>query len=142
MIPSFGIYIHWPFCASKCPYCDFNSHVQRSVEEDDWTSAILNELNYYFNATKNQTLKSIFFGGGTPSLMAPKTVDRIINHIAKLWSINDLGTIEITLEANPHSVEAEKFACFKQSGVNRISLGVQSFDNDALKFLGRKHQAK
>lgn len=132
-----GIYIHWPFCVSKCPYCDFNSHVQRSIDEDVWAQNIISEISYYYPKTKDLKLKSIFFGGGTPSLMSPKTVEAIINHIYSLWNDN----IEITLEANPNSVEVLKFKDLKSAGVNRISIGVQSFIDEDLKFLGRQHSA-
>ncbi|MBP9752936.1 MAG: coproporphyrinogen III oxidase [Proteobacteria bacterium] len=136
---SFGIYIHWPFCESKCPYCDFNSHVQRSIDEEEWKDAIISELLFYKDFVKDFSLKSIFFGGGTPSLMDPKTVHSIIDTVFKTFGIEQENQIEITLEANPHSVEADKFLNFKKAGVNRISVGIQSFNDDALKFLGRKH---
>ena len=169
-----GIYIHWPFCKSKCPYCDFNSHVG-NYNYDDWTSAYLKELDYYIDQNNiipasrlNQTndfegedaqhtnmyvstaesrenrldhlkmgagIKSIFFGGGTPSLMHPKIVESIISKIG-------VDNIEITLEANPTSYERQKFIDFKNAGVNRISIGVQSFDDKYLKFLGREHSGK
>jgi putative oxygen-independent coproporphyrinogen III oxidase len=132
-----GIYIHWPFCVSKCPYCDFNSHIRRSVEECSWCDAILNELSFYRDYTKNHYIKSIFFGGGTPSLMAPSTVEKIIIFIKENWLCDEV--IEITLEANPNSVEVEKFLSLKQAGVNRISMGIQSLNSADLKFLGRSH---
>lgn len=132
-----GIYIHWPFCVSKCPYCDFNSHIRRSVEEGAWCDAILNELSFYHSYTANHCVKSIFFGGGTPSLMAPSTVEKIITFIKENWICTDV--IEITLEANPNSVEVQKFLSLKQAGVNRISIGIQSLNPTDLKFLGRSH---
>ncbi len=133
----FGIYIHWPFCASKCPYCDFNSHVKKN--DDDYIKAYLKELEYYHNLTSSQKVTSIFFGGGTPSLMKESEVSSLINFISKHWQIAD--DVEISLEANPTSVETEKFAEFKNAGINRLSLGVQSLDNNNLKFLGRNHSA-
>lgn len=134
-----AIYIHWPFCKSKCPYCDFNSHVRDEILQDEWIEAYLKEISYYKDYLKNNKITSIFFGGGTPSLMPPILVEKIID----LLSINaSLATnIEITLEGNPTSIEAGKLKNFKQSGINRISLGIQSFDNDNLKFLGREHSA-
>ncbi|CAO5674411.1 MAG: Heme chaperone HemW [Holosporales bacterium] len=137
MPPYFGIYIHWPFCESKCPYCDFNSHVQRSIDEKEWVTAILDELRYYKNSVNGAILKSVFFGGGTPSLMSFDSVFCIIETIKKNFIISD--NLEITLEGNPSSVEVEKFSKFKEAGINRISIGIQSFDEKALQFLGRKH---
>ncbi|MEI7668530.1 MAG: radical SAM family heme chaperone HemW [Pseudomonadota bacterium] len=132
-----SIYVHWAFCKSKCPYCDFNSHVRASVDEDIWQKALLAEISYYAEKLPNRKINSIFFGGGTPSLMNPKTVEAIISTIYKYWKIDD--NIEITLEANPTSVEAEKFRNFRKAGVNRVSVGVQSFNEKDLKFLGREH---
>jgi putative oxygen-independent coproporphyrinogen III oxidase len=133
----FGLYIHWPFCKAKCPYCDFNSHVRASIDDAAWHHALLAELRYWRTQTPNHVLHTIFFGGGTPSLMAPATVGALLDEAHKLWpAAND---IEITLEANPTSVEAEKFAAFRAAGVNRVSIGVQSLRDDALKFLGRQH---
>lgn len=137
MKKNLGVYIHWPFCVSKCPYCDFNSHIRRSIDEDAWCKAILTELDYYFEKTSDYQLMSIFFGGGTPSLMAPQTVEKIIRFITKKWSFEKFP--EITLEANPNSVEVEKFHVLKDAGVNRISLGIQSLRAENLKFLGRSH---
>ncbi|MCZ4281238.1 radical SAM family heme chaperone HemW [Kiloniella laminariae] len=140
----FGIYIHWPFCLKKCPYCDFNSHVREDVSQSRWRAALLQELNHYAELLKQRggegrIVSSVFFGGGTPSLMAPETVAALINRIRQLWPTrNDL---EITLEANPTSVEAGKFAAFSQAGVNRVSLGIQSLNDEDLKFLGREHSA-
>src|SRR5262245_553656 len=137
--PGFGLYVHWPFCRSKCPYCDFNSHVRAAVDHDRWCAALLRELDHYGGATKGRRLTSIFFGGGTPSLMEPETVGAVIERATELWEPD--RTIEITLEANPTSVEAEKFAAFRSAGVNRVSLGVQSLREMDLKFLGRQHNA-
>lgn len=137
MTQDLGIYIHWPFCVSKCPYCDFNSHIRRSVEEDAWCDTILKELKFYHSYTENHLVKSIFFGGGTPSLMDPSTVEKIITFIKNYWRCEE--AIEITLEANPNSVEVEKFLSLRQVGVNRISLGIQSLNPMDLKFLGRSH---
>ena len=135
----FGIYIHWPFCKSKCPYCDFNSHVSDSIDHKRWVECYLKEIDHVAAMTQGRQVNSIFFGGGTPSLMQPETVTAIIDHIQKRWNIaND---IEITLEANPTSIEAQKFQDFKLAGVNRVSIGVQSLRNDDLKFLGREHSA-
>ncbi|MFM9843041.1 MAG: radical SAM family heme chaperone HemW [Dongiaceae bacterium] len=137
--PGFGLYVHWPFCRSKCPYCDFNSHVRAAVDHGRWRRALLRELEHYGEATRGRRLTSIFFGGGTPSLMEPETVAAVIEQARGIWQA-DAG-IEITLEANPTSVEAEKFAAFRQAGVNRVSLGVQSLRETDLKFLGRQHSA-
>ncbi|HEY7688914.1 MAG TPA: radical SAM family heme chaperone HemW [Dongiaceae bacterium] len=137
--PGFGLYVHWPFCRSKCPYCDFNSHVRASVDHGRWRAALLREMDHYGAATGGRRLTSIFFGGGTPSLMEPETVGAVIERARALWQADP--DIEITLEANPTSVEAEKFAAFRWAGVNRISLGVQSLRESDLKFLGRQHNA-
>ena len=135
----FGIYIHWPFCRSKCPYCDFNSHVRESVDQERWRRALLAELDHYAVMTAGRRLDSVFFGGGTPSLMPPETVAALIERIAHHWP--DASNLEITLEANPTSVEAANFAALAQAGVNRVSLGLQALDDGALKFLGRTHSA-
>ena len=135
----FGLYVHWPFCLSKCPYCDFNSHVRDGVDQARWRAALLAELDHYGAETAGRRLTSIFFGGGTPSLMDPGTVRAVIGRAAVHWRPDD--DIEITLEANPTSVEAERLADFRDAGVNRVSLGVQSLDDDALRFLGRGHSA-
>ncbi len=135
----FGLYVHWPFCLSKCPYCDFNSHVRDRVDQGRWRAALLAELDHYGAATAGRELTSIFFGGGTPSLMDPGTVRAIIDRAGAQWRPAD--DIEITLEANPTSVEAERLADFRNAGINRVSLGVQSLDDDALRFLGRGHNA-
>ena len=136
----FGVYIHWPFCASKCPYCDFNSHVRDRIDHADWRNALVREIEHYAALTPGRRVTSIFFGGGTPSLMEPETVDAAINAVTKNWHIaNDL---EITLEANPTSIEIEKFRGFRAAGVNRVSVGVQSLRDDDLKFLGRFHSVE
>lgn len=137
MLQPIGIYIHWPFCKSKCPYCDFNSHVRERIDEAAWQIAYLKALGHYAELTKGREVVSVFFGGGTPSLMPAATVEAIINDIHRLWSV--AGDVEITLEANPTSVEADKFKAFRAAGVNRVSLGVQAMDDAQLKFLGREH---
>ena len=136
----FGLYVHWPFCVSKCPYCDFNSHVADTVDPAAWQRSLLAELDYYGIKTKGRRLDSVFFGGGTPSLMPPAIAGALLDALAGYWSL--APDLEITLEANPSSVEAQKFADFRAAGVNRVSVGVQSLDNDALRFLGRAHSAK
>lgn len=134
----FGVYVHWPFCAQKCPYCDFNSHVRfGGIDEGRFRAAFLRELKHLNERTGPRTVSSIFFGGGTPSLMAPDTVAAILDCIAGLWSVE--GHAEITLEANPGSVEAGRFRGYRTAGVNRVSLGVQSLRDDILKSLGRIH---
>ena len=137
--PGFGLYIHWPFCLSKCPYCDFNSHVREQVDQARWRRALLAELAHFAAQTPGRTLTSIFFGGGTPSLMPPETVGALINAARGHWST--APDLEITLEANPTSVEADRLAAFRDAGVNRVSLGVQALDDGVLKFLGRGHSA-
>jgi oxygen-independent coproporphyrinogen-3 oxidase len=134
-----AIYIHWPFCESKCPYCDFNSYAKRSISEKAYLHAAVAELHHYAGEAQERTVTSIFFGGGTPSLMTPSTVASLLEAIAKLWQVD--RTCEITLEANPSSVEAGRFAGYRAAGVNRVSLGVQSLDNEQLCFLGRLHTA-
>ncbi len=134
----FGVYVHWPFCRAKCPYCDFNSHVRHGgVDEGRFLAAYLTEFDHFGALTPGRTVSSIFFGGGTPSLMRPGSVAAIIDAIAKHWRI--ATDAEITLEANPTSVEAENFAGYRASGVNRLSLGVQALDDQSLKALGRQH---
>jgi oxygen-independent coproporphyrinogen-3 oxidase len=132
-----ALYIHWPFCLSKCPYCDFNSHVRESVDQDRWRAALLADLAYEATLTRGHRLGSIFFGGGTPSLMPPATVEALIDAAAGFWPF--APDIEITLEANPSSVEASRFSDLAHAGVNRLSLGLQSLDDEALRFLGRAH---
>ena len=133
-------YVHWPFCVSKCPYCDFNSHVRSGVDQKQWRKALLRDLEHEAEKLPGRTLGSIFFGGGTPSLMDPATVDAVIQKATELWSKR--ARSEITLEANPNSVEAARFAGSAIAGVNRISLGIQSFDDEALRFLGRARSAQ
>jgi putative oxygen-independent coproporphyrinogen III oxidase len=140
MIGDLSLYIHWPFCLSKCPYCDFNSHVREKIDEAQMCAALLRELDHYSSLLSGRRLTSIFFGGGTPSLMAPETVAALIDRATKHWS--PAGDIEITLEANPTSVEAEKFYGFRSAGVNRVSLGVQALNDADLKFLGRGHDTQ
>jgi oxygen-independent coproporphyrinogen-3 oxidase len=135
-----ALYVHWPFCVSKCPYCDFNSHVRDAVDHDVWRQALLADLAHEARLLPGRTLTSIFFGGGTPSLMEPATVAAVIEAARAHWAAAD--DIEITLEANPNSVEAARFADLAAAGVNRLSLGLQSFDDDSLRFLGRAHSAK
>ena len=137
--PALALYIHWPFCLSKCPYCDFNSHVRESIDEAHWRSALLTELDSTARELPDRTITSIFFGGGTPSLMNPSTVAALLDRAAKHWAL--APDIEITLEANPTSVEQARLADIHTAGVNRVSLGVQALDDQALKFLGRGHSA-
>ena len=135
-----GVYIHWPFCLAKCPYCDFNSHVRDSIDEEAWEQTYLKALEFYAGLLPGRQVVSVFFGGGTPSLMPAQTVESIFSRIQSLWPVaND---IEVTLEANPTSVEAGKFKDFRVAGVNRVSLGVQSLVDADLKFLGREHSAQ
>jgi len=134
-----ALYVHWPFCVSKCPYCDFNSHVRPVVDQDEWRKALLADLAHEARLLPGRVLTSIFFGGGTPSLMDPGTVEAVIGAAGSHWLPAE--DIEITLEANPNSVEASRFADLAAAGVNRLSLGLQSFDDDALRFLGRAHSA-
>lgn len=133
----FGIYVHWPFCEAKCPYCDFNSYVASLIDHPRWQSAYLKELDRYAALTSGRAVQSVFFGGGTPSLMKAETVQAIVDRIATLWPMSN--TVEITLEANPSSVEASRFADFAQAGVNRVSLGIQALNDKDLKRLGRLH---
>jgi oxygen-independent coproporphyrinogen-3 oxidase len=135
-----ALYVHWPFCVSKCPYCDFNSHVRVSIDQGEWRNALLADLVSEAERLPERRLTSIFFGGGTPSLMEPATVAAIIDAARSYWSADD--KIEITLEANPNSVEAARFADLAKAGVNRVSLGLQSFDDRALAFLGRAHSTR
>lgn len=135
-----ALYVHWPFCVSKCPYCDFNSHVRDSIDQDAWREALLADLAHEAALIPGRTLTSIFFGGGTPSLMEPGTVESIIAAARNHWQA--APGIEITLEANPNSVESARFADLARSGVNRLSLGLQSFDDQALRFLGRAHSSR
>jgi oxygen-independent coproporphyrinogen-3 oxidase len=133
-----SIYLHWPFCGAKCPYCDFNSHVRLSIDESRWVAALLRALAYWHEQTADREIVTIFWGGGTPSLLEPASVAMILDHIAKLWSV--APDCEITLEANPTTHEAARFADFRKVGINRLSLGVQSFEQPALDFLGRTYK--
>ena len=135
-----ALYIHWPFCLAKCPYCDFNSHVRERVEVERWREALFADMRHEASLAGGEPLESIFFGGGTPSLMPPALVGALLDEAARLWSFT--SGIEITLEANPSSVEAEKFADLAAAGVNRISLGLQALDDETLRFLGRLHDAR
>lgn len=132
-----GLYVHWPFCLAKCPYCDFNSHVRAQVDQARWREALLTDLAHEAALTAGRPVASIFFGGGTPSLMPPATVAAVIEAADRAWGLSD--KCEITLEANPSSVEAARFADLAAAGVNRVSLGLQALDNDVLRFLGRAH---
>jgi putative oxygen-independent coproporphyrinogen III oxidase len=136
----FGVYVHWPFCRAKCPYCDFNSHVRHGgIDEARFLAAYLRELDHFAALAPGRNVTSIFFGGGTPSLMQPGTVTAILDAIARHWALE--AEAEITLEANPTSVEADRFAGYRAAGVNRLSLGVQALDDSDLKALGRQHSA-
>jgi oxygen-independent coproporphyrinogen-3 oxidase len=135
-----ALYVHWPFCVSKCPYCDFNSHVRAGIDQDAWREALLADLAHEARLLPGRRLGSIFFGGGTPSLMEPGTAAAVIAAARAYWPADE--AIEITLEANPNSVEAARFADLAAAGVNRLSLGLQSFDDRALAFLGRAHSAR
>lgn len=133
----FGLYVHWPFCMAKCPYCDFNSHVSAQIDQARWIRAYLSEIDRIGAETKGRVLRSVFFGGGTPSLMDPDVIDAILRKVFATWPIaND---IEITLEANPTSVDAGRFQGYRDAGVNRISMGVQALNDADLKRLGRLH---
>ncbi|HTC82947.1 MAG TPA: radical SAM family heme chaperone HemW [Rhizomicrobium sp.] len=135
---SFGIYIHWPFCAAKCPYCDFNSHVRVAVDEDGWLDGVVSELQWVAdNQAARPAVETIFFGGGTPSLMRGRSAGRVLQKIAALWPMaND---VEVTLEANPASADAARFADYRAAGVNRVSLGIQALNDPDLRKLGRLH---
>jgi oxygen-independent coproporphyrinogen-3 oxidase len=132
-----GLYVHWPFCLSKCPYCDFNSHVRTAVDEARWRNALVAELDHFAALTPGRTVTSIFFGGGTPSLMDPATVAALLERAGLRWRI--AADVEVTLEANPTSAEAANFRALRRAGVNRLSLGIQALDDAALRFLGRGH---
>ncbi len=134
-----ALYVHWPFCLSKCPYCDFNSHVRESVDQARWRGALLRELDHFAALLPGATIASIFFGGGTPSLMPPETAAAVVDRAAMCWTL--AADAEITLEANPTSTEAARLEDFRAAGINRVSLGVQALDDDALHFLGRGHDA-
>jgi putative oxygen-independent coproporphyrinogen III oxidase len=133
----FGLYVHWPFCQAKCPYCDFNSHVVAKIDQKAWQSAYLSEISRIGAETKGRVLRSVFFGGGTPSMMDPELVDAVLTQVRATWPMaND---IEITLEANPTSVEAGRFAGYRAAGVNRVSMGIQALNDADLRALGRLH---
>jgi putative oxygen-independent coproporphyrinogen III oxidase len=135
--PPLALYVHWPFCVSKCPYCDFNSHVRAEIDQAAWREALLRDLGHEADLLPGRRVASIFFGGGTPSLMPPETVAAVIEAAEARWGFAE--GVEITLEANPSSVEAARFADLAAAGVNRVSLGLQALDDDALNFLGRAH---
>ena len=138
---AFGIYVHWPFCKAKCPYCDFNSHVRHEgVDALSFARALGAELAWFAARTPGRTVTSIFFGGGTPSLMPPEAVGHVLDTIASLWSVS--ADVEITLEANPTSIEAENFRGYRAAGVNRVSVGVQALNDEDLKALGRQHSSE
>jgi putative oxygen-independent coproporphyrinogen III oxidase len=132
-----AVYIHWPFCRSKCPYCDFNSHVRDSVDAGRWTRALLADLDHQAGLAPGGEVGSVFFGGGTPSLMPPETVAALLEAVRSHWAV--APDLEVTLEANPNSAEADRFRAFAAAGVNRLSLGVQALDPAALRLLGRRH---
>jgi oxygen-independent coproporphyrinogen-3 oxidase len=139
--PEFAVYVHWPFCLSKCPYCDFNSHVRHGgYDEAHYVRAIQSEIAAAAERAPRRTVSTIFFGGGTPSLMQPETVGAILDSIGKHWTV--AGNVEVSLEANPTSVEATRFRGYRAAGVNRVSLGVQALDDQSLKELGRLHSAQ
>ncbi|WP_281019328.1 MULTISPECIES: radical SAM family heme chaperone HemW [unclassified Minwuia] len=138
--PAFGVYVHWPFCVSKCPYCDFNSHVRETVDQDRWRAALLAEIRAWAERVPKQAVDTVFLGGGTPSLMPPATVAAVLAQIDDSFGL--AADVEITLEANPSSIEVGRFRDFRSAGVNRVSLGVQSLDDRALRFLGRAHDAE
>jgi oxygen-independent coproporphyrinogen-3 oxidase len=135
----FGIYVHWPFCAAKCPYCDFNSHVRAAIDEDAWSDAIVRELEWTaaHQGSERPLVSTMFFGGGTPSLMSGKAAGRVIDAVARLWRMTN--DVEVTLEANPASADASRFADYRAAGVNRLSLGMQALNDTDLKTLGRLH---
>ncbi len=137
--PGFAVYIHWPFCRAKCPYCDFNSHVRAQIDQARWRRALLAELAHYAGETPGRRVTSIFFGGGTPSLMDPETAGALIAAVRGHWAC--APDLEVTLEANPTSVEAARFAAYADAGVNRLSLGVQAMNDADLAFLGRQHDS-
>ena len=133
----FGIYVHWPFCRTKCPYCDFNVHVRQAVDDAAWLQLLIAELDHFHDRTDSAAVTSVYFGGGTPSLMAATTVAQLIEHVSLRWPVAD--DLEISLEANPN--DWQRFEAFRRAGVTRLSLGVQSFNDDVLRFLGRDHSA-
>lgn len=136
---SLSLYIHWPFCRKKCPYCDFNSHVRDTVDHKAWAESLKAEMRYFHSFAQNREVVSIFFGGGTPSLMQAATIQTLIEEADRIWGL--AKDAEITMEANPTSTEAEQFKAFRQAGINRVSVGVQSLRDKDLSFLGREHSA-
>ena len=136
---AFGLYVHWPFCLSKCPYCDFNSHVRERIDGEAWAGALVREIDHFAALTPGRRLTSIYFGGGTPSLMDSSLTGTIIDRAARRWGLAD--DVEITLEANPTSVEAARLQDFSVAGINRISLGIQALEDKSLALLGRRHSA-
>ncbi len=132
-----AIYVHWPFCRAKCPYCDFNVHVRRDVDHDRWRRALCAELDHFADGTEGREVASVYFGGGTPSLMAPATIAAILDRVAALWPVT--ADVEVTLEANPDPDDTRRFADYRAAGVGRLSLGIQALDDRALAFLGRAH---
>ena len=140
-VPGFGIYIHWPFCAAKCPYCDFNSHVRhQAIDQERFVAGFVREIETFAARTGKRSVDSVFFGGGTPSLMLPRTVEAILEAVDEAWGLS--ANAEVSLEANPSSVEADRFRGYRAAGVNRLSLGVQSLRDDQLRFLGRLHDVE
>lgn len=137
---SFGIYIHWPFCLSKCPYCDFYKEVRKDIPQDEIIAAYLRDLDFYLQYTKQREVTSIFFGGGTPSLIKPENIEKVINHIYKNWAV--AKDMEISLEANPNSDYSQMFSQLRKAGINRLSLGVQALNDTDLRFLGRTHNCQ
>lgn len=133
----FGIYIHWPYCLSKCPYCDFFSQVDKNISQEQIIDSYLKDLDFYYDMTSKKAVTSIFFGGGTPSLLKPQNIEKVINHINKKWQM--ASNIEISLEANPNTQTKTLFMDLKSAGINRLSLGVQALNDEDLKFLGRTH---
>lgn len=140
IIAPLSVYIHWPYCKSKCPYCDFFKHVNPHVNQEEIVASYIKELDYYHNLVPNRIIRSVFFGGGTPSLLKPELINKILDHIARLWSFEP--DTEISLEANPNSEYPDMFAQLKQAGINRLSLGVQALNDNDLRFLGRTHNLK
>lgn len=136
----FGLYIHWPFCAAKCPYCDFNSHVSARIDQSRWRDAYIREIARAAELTEGRVLSTVFFGGGTPSLMDGETVQAILDEVRRSWPVSN--DIEITLEANPTSVDAARFGAYREAGVNRLSMGIQALNNDDLRLLGRLHSVE
>lgn len=136
----FGLYVHWPFCAAKCPYCDFNSHVSAAIDQEKWRDAYVSEIRRFAKLTEGRVLQSVYFGGGTPSLMDPALIESILSEVRANWPLSN--DIEITLEANPTSVESGRFAGYRKAGVNRVSMGIQALNNADLKALGRLHSVE